>query len=147
MPTFQNIIPSLWFPKEAHLAAEYYVSIFPNSKIISSNGFITEFELMEQTFIAFIGAQLPFNDAISFTISCKDQEEVDYFWEKLSADGGQEVQSGWLRDKYGLAWQVIPEVLPQLINHPDPEKAQQVIAAMMQMKKIIIADLKAAFEA
>ncbi len=105
------------------------------------------FELDGQRFYAFdAGPQFKFTEAISFFVDCKTQEEIDYFWEKLTADEGQESMCGWLKDKFGLSWQIVPPVLVELLSDKDPAKAGRVMHAMMQMKKIIIADLKKAYE-
>jgi predicted 3-demethylubiquinone-9 3-methyltransferase (glyoxalase superfamily) len=152
-----KITPFLWFDTQAEEAATFYVSIFKNSKIgkISHYGeggpgpagsvMTVEFELDGQHFIALNGGpHFKFNEAISFSIDCKTQSEVDEFWKKLSA-GGQEVQCGWLKDKYGLSWQVVPAVLGEMLNDPDPAKAKRVMAAMLKMKKIDIDELKKAY--
>jgi len=105
------------------------------------------FELEEQEFIGFkAGPEFKFNEAISLFVDCKDQEEVDELWNKLTADGGQESQCGWLKDKYGLSWQIIPKQLSEWMGDPDPEKAQRVVQAMLKMKRIIVADLKKAYD-
>jgi predicted 3-demethylubiquinone-9 3-methyltransferase (glyoxalase superfamily) len=153
----------LWFDSEAEAAAKFYIEIFPNSSLKGSEEatksieeavgkpagsvLTVEFELDGTDFIAMNGGSgHPFTDAISLSIDCKDQEEVDYYWEKLTADGGEEVACGWLKDKYGLFWQVVPEILPKLISDPDREKADRAFAAMMKMKKLIVADLEKAAE-
>lgn len=154
--------PCLWFDKDAEEAVNFYTSIFPNSKILNTThygkeGFeihhmpegtvlTIEFELDGQKFLALNGGPVfKFNEAVSFIIECKDQEEVDYYWEKLSAVPESE-QCGWLKDKFGLSWQVTPTILDKLITDPDREKAGRVMNAMLKMKKIIIEDLKIAFE-
>jgi len=152
-----KITPFLWFDTQAEEAARFYVSIFKNSKIgkISRYGeggpgpagsvMTVEFELDGQRFIALNGGpHFKFNEAISFSIDCKTQSEVDELWKKLSA-GGQEVQCGWLKDKYGLSWQVVPAILGEMLNDPDPAKAKRVMAAMLKMKKIDIDELKKAY--
>ena len=155
----QKITPCLWFDSEAEEAANLYVSIFNNSKITSTARYTksseevsgkpagsvvtVEFELDGNPFMALNGGPLfKFSEAVSFTIPCKDQEEVDYFWEKLIADGGQESVCGWLKDKFGLSWQVVPEILPQLLSSDDQNVRERVMARMMQMKKIVVADLE-----
>ena len=106
------------------------------------------FELDGQKFTALNGGpQFKFNESVSFVVSCETQEEIDYFWEKLSSGGGQEVQCGWLKDKFGLSWQVVPSVLPELIQDDDPKKSGRVMQALMQMKKLDIATLEKAAEA
>jgi predicted 3-demethylubiquinone-9 3-methyltransferase (glyoxalase superfamily) len=152
-----QITPFLWFDTQAEEAAKFYVSIFKNSKIgkISRYGqggpgpagsvMTVEFDLDGQRFIALNGGpHFKFNESISFSVDCKTQSEVDEFWKKLSA-GGQEVQCGWVKDKYGLSWQVVPTFLGEMLNDPDPEKAKRVMAAMLKMKKIDIDELKKAY--
>lgn len=154
----QNITPFLWFDDQAEEAAHFYISIFPNSKMrkISRYGdnmpmpkgtvLVAEFELNGQIFNALNGGPaLTFSPAISFVINCETQEEVDHFWGKLSAKSAAE-QCGWLQDKYGLSWQVVPTILNKLMNDPDPIKANRVAMAMIQMKKLVIADLQKAYE-
>jgi len=105
------------------------------------------FNLAGQDFMAInAGPQFKFNESISFFVNCETQEEVDYFWEKLTADGGEESMCGWLKDKYGLSWQIIPSALGELMGDPDPVKAQRVVQAMLKMQKIIIADLQRAYD-
>jgi predicted 3-demethylubiquinone-9 3-methyltransferase (glyoxalase superfamily) len=146
----QKITPFLWFDGNAEEATNFYISVFPNSKLLSLMGqpgqvFGTSFELNGQVFNTLNGGPMfKFNEAISFFVSCADQAEVDYYWEKLTADGGQESRCGWLKDKYGLSWQIIPEALPRLFSDPDREKANRAMQAMMGMQKIIVADLEAA---
>lgn len=150
-----KITPHLWFDKEAKEAAEFYVSIFPDSKIInvttlhntpSGDTDIVNFELDGQPFMAIsAGPLFKFNEAISFIITCKNQEEIDYYWEKLSAVPESE-QCGWLKDKYGLSWQVVPEAMNELMNNKDPEKLGRVTQAFLKMKKFDIEELKRASE-
>ena len=147
----QKITPFLWFDKEAEDAAKFYTSIFKNGKITHVTpgpGGIAMwvlFELEGQTFYALNGGpQYKFTEAISFFVDCDTQEEVDNFWNKLTADGGEESQCGWLKDKYGLSWQIVPKRLSELLGDPDHEKAGRVMQAMLKMKKIIIADLEKA---
>jgi predicted 3-demethylubiquinone-9 3-methyltransferase (glyoxalase superfamily) len=153
----QKITPYLWFENQAEEAANYYASIFKNSKIMdiqrygeagpgpAGTAMIVTFELEGQEFIALNGGpQFKFNEAISFYVDCKTQEEVDELWEKLSA-GGEGGPCGWLKDKYGLSWQIIPKVLTELLSDPDPEKAERVMKAMLQMSKIDIEGLKKAY--
>jgi predicted 3-demethylubiquinone-9 3-methyltransferase (glyoxalase superfamily) len=149
----QKITPFLWYDKQAGEAAKFYCSVFSagpsgkNSKIVSSNPMTVTFELEGQKFIALNGGpQFKFTEAISFFVNCETQEEVDYYWEKLCENGGKESQCGWLKDKYGMSWQIIPSILGRLISDPDPVKSQRVINAMLQMKKIDIAKLKKAYE-
>ena len=155
----QKITPCLWFDTEGEDAANFYTSIVPNSKIkdISRYGsagprdegtvMTVSFELDGQEFVALNGGpDFTFNEAVSFQVSCKDQDEVDEYWSKLS-EGGEEGPCGWLKDKFGLSWQIIPKALPELLGDPDPEKAQRVMAAMLNMGKIQIDELERAAEA
>jgi predicted 3-demethylubiquinone-9 3-methyltransferase (glyoxalase superfamily) len=154
----QKISPFLWFDAQAEEAATFYVSIFKNSKILKVSRYaeggpgpagtvmVVNFQLEGQEFIALNGGPLfKFTEAISFAINCQTQKEVDYFWNKLTADGGQESQCGWLKDKYGLSWQVVPTILHELLSDKDQKKAQGVMQAMLQMKKIDIPALKRAY--
>ena len=154
----QKIVTNLWFDKEAEEAANFYVSIFPNSKIgtIARYGeagpgeagsvMTVEFELNGLRFVALNGSpEFKFTEAVSFVINCESQEEVDDFWAKLS-EGGDEGPCGWLKDKYGLSWQVVPTVLVELLKDPDHAKAQRVMGAMLQMGKIEIEALQRAYE-
>ena len=148
-----TVTPFLWFDNEAKEAAEFYTSVFPNSSVTkvttrpgrSEETVLTvEFDLDGQRFIALNGGpQYSFTEAFSLSIDCRTQDEVDRYWATL-ADGGQEGPCGWLKDRYGLSWQVVPEVLPRLLVDPDREKADRVFAAMMTMKKIDIAELERA---
>ncbi len=159
----QKITPFLWFDHQAENAVKFYTAIFKNSKVgrilrygeeaakISSTGrpvgsvLTIEFEMEGQKFVALNGGPLfKFNESISFVVNCETQEEVDYFWEKLTADGGQESQCGWLKDKFGLSWQVVPTVLIDMLHDKDSKKSERVTAAMLQMKKIDIGKLKEA---
>jgi predicted 3-demethylubiquinone-9 3-methyltransferase (glyoxalase superfamily) len=147
----------LWFDTDSEAAANYYTSIFKDSKLgrvgryteagpgPAGSVMTVEFELNGQQFIALNGGpQFTFNEAISFQIPCEDQDEVDYYWSKLS-EGGQEVACGWLTDKYGLSWQVVPTVLIDMIADPDPEKAKRATEAMLAMTKFDIAALQKAY--
>ena len=135
----ETIYPCLWLDGQALVAAEYYCTIFPQSRIISTNPFVVIFELNGKKFMALNGGpEYPFTEAVSFVISCADQEEIDHYWDKLS-EGGQEGKCGWLKDKFGLSWQVVPSILGALMN--DPEKAPRVMFAFMQMKKFEIEKL------
>lgn len=158
----QKITPSLWFDKNAEEAMNYYVSIFKDAKILRIDRYPDEsldehfkgmsgkiingeFELMGQRFTCLDGGPLfKFNESISFTITCENQEEVNYYWEKLSHVPESE-QCGWCKDKFGLSWQVIPTRLGELLTDSDSEKSGRAMQAMMQMKKIDIAGLEAAF--
>jgi predicted 3-demethylubiquinone-9 3-methyltransferase (glyoxalase superfamily) len=142
----QKISPFLWFDNQAEEAAKFYTSVFPNSKILESNPMIVNFELEGEEFTALNGGpqHFGFTEAISFVISCDDQQEVDYYWDRLTAEGGEPGPCGWLKDRYGLSWQVVPTVLPQLLGHPDQAKAARVQEALMKMGKLDIAQLQAA---
>ena len=158
----QKITPFLWFDDQAEEAANFYTSLFKNSKIgqmfrhteeaADKTGrpvgsvLTIEFEIEGQKFVALNGGPLfKFNESISFVINCETQEEVDYFWENLTADGGEESACGWLKDKFGLSWQVTPTVLIDMLHDKDPEKVERVMKAMLQMRKIEISKLKAAY--
>jgi predicted 3-demethylubiquinone-9 3-methyltransferase (glyoxalase superfamily) len=154
----QKITPFLWFDNQAEEAVDFYVSIFPNSRIDSIARYGADgpgpegsvmtiaFQLDGQDFVALNGGPVfTFTPAISFYVSCRTQEEVDHFWEKLTA-GGQEDQCGWLKDRYGLSWQIVPTALVEMLLDPDPEKARRVMNAMLQMRKIDVADLRLAYE-
>lgn len=149
----QKISPFLWFDHEAEEAATFYTKVFKNSKVLSTmpgpDGDVmgVVFELDGVQFMGLnAGPQFKFNEAVSFYVNCKDQEEVDYFWEKLTADGGEENPCGWLKDKFGLSWQIIPEDLQKYIGGPDSEKAGRALQAMLQMHKIDIQKLADAYE-
>jgi predicted 3-demethylubiquinone-9 3-methyltransferase (glyoxalase superfamily) len=154
----QKITPFLWFNDQAEEAMNFYTAIFKNSKIGSVSRYgeggpgpqgsvmTATFELDGQQFMALNGGPLfTFTEAISFFVNCETQAEVDELWEKLT-EGGEESQCGWLKDKYGLSWQIVPSVLGELLNDPDAEKARRVMNAMLQMKKIDIAGLRSAYE-
>jgi predicted 3-demethylubiquinone-9 3-methyltransferase (glyoxalase superfamily) len=147
----QGITPFLWFDGGAEEAMNHYVSIFKNSKVLSTSRFngkvmTVTFELEGQKFIALNAEPIfKFNEAISFFVSCETQEEVDELWEKLSA-GGEKSRCGWLKDKFGLSWQIIPTALMKLMSDPDPKKSNAVMQAMLKMDKIVIADLQKAYE-
>lgn len=143
----KKITPFLWFDSQAEEAMNFYVPIFKNSKVLSVSPSSVNFELEGQEFIGFnAGPEFKFNQAISMFVNCQTQEEVDELWAKLTADGGEESQCGWLKDKFGLSWQIIPSALGELMGDPDPDKSQRVVQAMLKMKKIIIADLKRAYD-
>jgi predicted 3-demethylubiquinone-9 3-methyltransferase (glyoxalase superfamily) len=140
-----KITPFLWFDSQAEEAARFYAALFEDSKIISASPMMCEFQLAGQSFLALNGGpQFPFTEAVSLYVSCEDQAEVDRLWNALTADGGAESQCGWLKDKYGLSWQIIPEALPRYMQDPDRAKADRVMQAMLQMRKIVIAVLDAA---
>ena len=153
----QKITTFLWFDSNAEEAVNFYTSVFKNSKIrdivrYGESGprpkgdvMIIDFELNGQQFTALNGGpEFKFNEAISLLVHCQSQEEVDYYWAKLQEGGGQEIDCGWLKDKYGLAWQITPDVLLDLIRDPDEQKKDRVMRAMMQMKKIDIKKLQEA---
>jgi len=136
-----QIYPCLWFDNQAQDAAKFYCSVFKNSKITADNQMVVAFELNGKKFIGLnAGPQFQFNEAISFVVDCETQEEIDYYWNKLMADGGNEGSCGWLKDKFGVSWQIVPTVLPKLLS--DPGKAQKVMQAYMQMKKFDIKTLE-----
>jgi len=143
----KKITPLLWFDTQAEEAMNFYCSIFKNSKILSVSPFSVNFELEGQEYVGFnAGPEFKFNESISFFVNCEDQAEVDYLWNALIADGGEESMCGWLKDKFGLSWQIIPKQLGELMGDPDPEKSNRVREAMLKMRKIIVADLQKAYE-
>jgi len=155
----QKITPFLWFDKEAEEAANFYVSVFKNSKITNMTKYGPHMPLPEGTLMtaglvldgmefALLngGPEFKFTEAISFVINVKGQEEVDYYWDKLTSDGGEESQCGWLKDKFGVSWQVVPEELYMYLGGSDGEGAMRATQAMLKMKKLIIEDLKNAYE-
>ena len=158
----QKITPFLWFDNNAEEAVEFYTSIFKNSKGENVSHYEEQgaevsgrpkgsvmtvpFQINGQDFVALNGGPMyKFSEAISFMVNCETQKEIDYFWGKLS-EGGQEVQCGWLKDKFGLSWQIVPTALGKLFSSPDPIKTNRVMAAMLKMKKLIIADLQKAYD-
>jgi predicted 3-demethylubiquinone-9 3-methyltransferase (glyoxalase superfamily) len=154
----QKITPFLWFDRQAEEAANFYTSIFQNSKINKVTRYsdagpgpkgsvmTVDFSLDGEHFTALNGGpQFKFTEAVSFTVHCRTQDEVDRFWDTLSA-GGTIVECGWLKDKYGLSWQIVPTMLPEMLNDPDPERARRVMEAVLKMKKLDIAALKRAYE-
>jgi len=159
-----KITPFLWFDHQAEEAANFYTSIFKNSKVgkilrygeeaakVSQSGrpvgsvLTIEFEIEGQKFTALNGGPaFTFNESISFVVNCDTQEEVDYFWEKLTADGGQESQCGWLKDKFGVSWQIVPSVLIEMLHDKDSEKSERAMKAMLQMQRIDIKTLREAY--
>jgi predicted 3-demethylubiquinone-9 3-methyltransferase (glyoxalase superfamily) len=158
----QKITPFLWFDHQAEEAVSFYTSIFKDSRILTITRYgeegaevsgrpkgtvmTIEFRLLGQEFVALNGGPIfKFTEAISFVVNCESQDEVDYYWDKLSAGGDPKAQQcGWLKDKYGLSWQIVPTVLGKLLSDPDPEKARRVMKAMLQMKKIEIEPLQQA---
>jgi predicted 3-demethylubiquinone-9 3-methyltransferase (glyoxalase superfamily) len=152
----QKITPCLWFDTQGEAAANFYTSVFDNSKIVDiarygaagpgpeGSVMAVSFELDGQRFVALNGGpQFTFDEAISFQVSCETQEEVDYFWGKLS-EGGQEGPCGWLKDKFGLSWQIVPTALMELLSDPDPNKSQAAMRAMLGMRKIDIEAIRRA---
>ncbi|MCF6408156.1 VOC family protein [Pseudalkalibacillus salsuginis] len=156
--SLSKITPNLWFDHQAEEAANFYVSIFDDSKIVNVTRYGEEgpgpegsvltvtFLIEGQSFVALNGGpHFTFSPAISFLVDCETQEELDGLWEKLSI-GGEIEQCGWLRDKYGVSWQIVPTILREMLNDSDPERSQRVMKAMLQMKKINIEDLQKAYE-
>ena len=160
----QKITPFLWFDNQAEEAVRFYTSIFKNSKVgkilrygeeaakvshsdqPAGSVLTIEFEIEDQKFTALNGGPaFKFNESISFVVKCDTQKEVDYFWEKLTAGGGQESQCGWLKDKFGVSWQVVPTVLIEMLGDKDSEKSERVMKAMLQMDKLDIKKLKVAY--
>ncbi len=140
-----RITPMLWFDHQANEAAKFYCAIFPNSKITETTELVTAFVLDGEPFTALNGGpQFTFTEAISLVIECHDQKEVDYYWSKLTAGGGSESMCGWLKDKYGLSWQVTPVQLLKAVNDPDKAKAKRAFDAMLKMRKIDIAAIEKA---
>ena len=157
-PRTQKITTFLWFDNDAEEAVNFYVSVFKNSKVLSTTRYgeigpgpkgsvmTIGFQLDGQEFTALNGGpQFKFTEAVSLVVHCQTQEEVDYFWEKLS-EGGEKVECGWLKDKFGLFWQIVPDVLMELLEDSDEQKVQRVMKAMMQMKKLDIQGIKQAAE-
>lgn len=155
-----KITPFLWFDTEAEEAANFYVSLFPNSKVTSVSRYgaggpgpagsvmTISFELDGLPVTALNGGPMyKFTEATSFSVSCDDQAEVDRFWNAFTANGGQEGPCAWLKDKFGFSWQIVPKALPRLLGNSDPKKSQAAMQAMLKMKKIVIADLEAAANA
>jgi len=144
-----KITPFLWFEKDADEAAAFYVSVFEDAEITGGMpGLTVSLRLFEQDVVLLNGGpQFPQTEAFSFVIDCESQDEVDYYWNALTADGGEESMCGWLKDKYGVSWQVTPRRLLELVQDPDPARAQRAQAAMMKMQKIVISDLEAAADA
>jgi predicted 3-demethylubiquinone-9 3-methyltransferase (glyoxalase superfamily) len=155
-----DIVPCLWFDTQAEEAAHFYVSIFPNSKVTGVEYYgdagprpagtviTAEFELDGKPFLALNGGpEFTFDEAVSMQVLCADQAEVDHYWNSLTADGGQESQCGWLKDRFGFSWQIVPTRLTQLLKDPDPGRARRAMEAMLRMRKIVIADLENAADA
>jgi predicted 3-demethylubiquinone-9 3-methyltransferase (glyoxalase superfamily) len=155
----QKIVPNLWFDTEGEEAAEFYVSVFPNSRVLNVARYTeagprdagtvmtVEFELDGQRFVAINGGpDFRFSEAVSFQVTCADQEELDYYWERLTSDGGSDGPCGWCKDRYGLSWQVVPEGMDELFADPDPTRATRAMEAMLGMRKLDVAALHAAAE-
>ena len=155
----KKISPFLWFDHELEDAMNFYVSTFDNSRVLDVSRdpvgvggakgrvFTATFELAGQEFMGLnAGPEFKFNEAVSFFVSCETQEQVDALWERLTSDGGEESQCGWLKDKFGLSWQIVPRALAEMLQDKDPAKAKRVMEAMLQMKKIDIAGLKRAYD-
>jgi len=153
----QKITPFLWFDTRAEEAAQFYSSIFKNSKILHVSRYgdagpgpkgsvmVVSFELAGQQFTALNGGpRFTFSEAFSFVVNCENQQEIDEYWSKLTADGGQESMCGWLKDKFGFSWQIVPTELGKLMSNKDPRKASRVMVALLKMRKLDIAKLKAA---
>src|SRR3954466_3900800 len=152
-----KIVPNLWFDTEAEEAAAFYTSIFPNSRVVNVTHYTegspreagmvmtVEFELDGQRFVGINGGpQFKFDEAVSFQINCKDQDEVDYYWERLTGGGGEEGPCGWCKDRVGLSWQVVPMGMDVILSDPDSERARRAMEAMLLMKKLDIAELERA---
>jgi predicted 3-demethylubiquinone-9 3-methyltransferase (glyoxalase superfamily) len=153
----QKITPFLWFDNNAEEAAQFYTSVFKNSRILSVSRYgdagpgpkgsvmVVSFQLEGQQFTALNGGPLfKFSEAFSFVVSCENQQEIDYYWNKLTSGGGQESQCGWLKDKFGFSWQIVPTALGKLMSDKDPKKANRVMQALLQMKKLDLATLEQA---
>jgi len=152
----QRIVPNLWFDTEAEEAAAFYTSLFDNSRIVNVSRYpegspgptgsvmTVEFELDGERFVGINGGpQFAFTEAVSFQITCEDQDEVDFYWGKLT-EGGEEGQCGWLKDRYGLSWQVVPTGMDEIFSDPDPERAQRAMQAMLSMRKLDVEALRRA---
>jgi predicted 3-demethylubiquinone-9 3-methyltransferase (glyoxalase superfamily) len=155
----QKIVPNLWFDTEGEEAAEFYVSVFPNSRVLNVAHYTeagprdagtvmtVEFELDGQRFVAINGGpDFRFSEAVSFQVTCTDQEEIDYYWERLTSDGGSDGPCGWCKDRFGLSWQVVPDGMDELFADPDQTRATRAMEAMLGMRKLDIAVLRAAAE-
>lgn len=152
-----DIVPCLWFDTQAEEAANFYVSVFPDSKVTrvdyygdagprpAGSVITAEFELDGKPFVALNGGpEFTFDEAVSLQVLCKDQAEVDHYWSALTADGGEESQCGWLKDRFGFSWQIVPTRLTELLRDPDTGRSGRAMQAMLRMRKIVIADLEAA---
>jgi predicted 3-demethylubiquinone-9 3-methyltransferase (glyoxalase superfamily) len=154
----QKIVPNLWFDTQAEEAANFYVSVFKDGRVISrldypansdkaGEAVTVEWEVQGMRFVGINGGpEFTFSEAVSFQITCEDQDEIDYYWDRLTADGGEEAPCGWCKDKYGLSWQVVPKGMDDLFNDPDKSKVERAWAAMMKMRKLDVAALREAAE-
>ena len=155
----QKIVPNLWFDSEAEEAAAYYIDVFGSGQVLSvarypegapgptGSVMTVEFEVAGMRFVGINGGpQFPFTEAVSFQVDCADQAEVDRLWDALSADGGAPERCGWIKDRYGVPWQIVPAVLPRMLADPDPAKAERVMRVMLGMAKLDIAALRAAHD-
>ena len=155
----QKIVPNLWFDTEAEQAADFYVSVFKDGRVITKTHYneagpreagmvmTVEWEVNGMRFVGINGGpEFKFDEAVSFQITCEDQDEVDYYWEKLIEGGGSEGPCGWLKDRFGLSWQVVPAGFEDILNGDDPEKARRAMEAMLKMRKLDIAELERAAE-
>jgi len=155
-----KITTCLWFDTEGEAAAEFYCSVIPDSKVTdvsrygesfperAGTAMTVSFELDGRPYVALNGGpEHKFNESVSFQVACEDQAEVDHYWEALTADGGEESMCGWLKDKFGLSWQIVPTALPQLISDPDPDRAHRAMKAMLSMRKIDIGAIREAADA
>ena len=141
----QKITTCLWFQTQAAEAAKFYVSLFDDAKVVSESPVVTMFQLAGQQFMALNGnREQPFNDAVSLMVTCEDQREVDTLWDALLANGGKATMCGWLKDRFGVSWQIVPAQLQALLNDPDPAKARRTAEAMMKMVKLDVAALERA---
>lgn len=156
----QNIVPFLWFDGQAEEAMKLYTSLFPNSKIVTSkkwgqgSAFNPDWIMMGtieidglKVYLFDAGPQFKFNESVSFFVTCKDQAEVDKYWNALISNGGMESQCGWLKDKFGFSWQIVPSILAEPLKSGDPKRLGQMMQAMMKMRKLIVADLEKAYNA
>lgn len=153
-----SITPCLWFDNNLEQAVDFYASIFPGTRLLNTAPYTEggmgepgtvmtgDFEILGQRFTAINGGPVfPFTEAVSFVIDCEDQAEVDHYWDRLTADGGAESQCGWLKDKFGLSWQVVPKAIYETVAGKDPEGSKRATQAMLKMKKLIVADLEKAY--
>ena len=137
----KELHPCLWFNNQAREAADFYCTVFPDSRIINDAGMVVNFQLKGQYFMGLNGGdQFKFNEAVSFVITCKDQKEIDHYWNQLTGNGGEEGRCGWCKDKFGVSWQVVPEILSELMSNP--ENRQRVMKAFIKMKKFDIEGLR-----